>query len=65
MTLTQIKSEVEKGNKVYWANDAYQVIKGKFEWYIKCEMNGHITGLVNSDGELNDNENQFFTKKSK
>lgn len=63
MTLAQIKSEVENGNKVFWSHDGYQVIKGKFQWYIKCEMNGHITGLENEDGELNGDEKEFFSIK--
>jgi len=63
MTLAQIKSEIEKGNKVFWSHNGYQVIKGKYEWYIKCEMNGHITGLVNFEGKLNEDEKEFFVKK--
>lgn len=65
MNFKEIKLAIASGKKVYWSSDGYQVIKGKYEWIIKCEMNGHITGLLNFEGKLTDNESQFFTLKTK
>ena len=62
MTLDEIKSEIDKGHKVYHHNKAYQVIKDDIGQYlIYCNLNGYVIGLTWRDGiTLNGKEQDFF-----
>lgn len=51
MTLTEIKSAVESGQRVYWKNPGYQVVKDRIgQWHINCVWNNHCIGLTWADG---------------
>lgn len=62
MTVQEIKSAVDRGEKVYWANRGYEVIKDRIGQYlIHCTMNDYYTGLTHADDiTLNGDENEFF-----
>lgn len=62
MTLAEIKSTVERGGRVCWVNQAYEVIKDRLgQWLIKCSRNGSCIGLTHLDGvTLNGKEEDFF-----
>jgi hypothetical protein len=61
MNLQEIKSAIESGKKVCWANSRYEVIKHKDgEFSIVCD-NGHSIGLTWTDGKtLNGKEDDFY-----
>lgn len=67
MNLQEIKKAVDQGLTVYWANQAYQVVKNNTnEYLIKCTLNNHCIGLTWQDGKtLNGDEKDFFIKPSK
>ena len=62
MTLNEIKSAVEAGRSVHWANDGYKVIKDKLgRFLIVCLGNDSCWGLTWTDGvTMNENESQFY-----
>lgn len=62
MNLQQIKEAVLSGNRVFWKNKSYEVIKDSLnQWFIKCHFNNHCIGLFWRDGEtLNGDEKDFF-----
>lgn len=62
MTLEQIKTAVEDGHTVYWGSKPYRVIKDSLgQWFIVCDINGHMIGLTWADGKkLNGKEEEFF-----
>lgn len=61
MTLTEIKTAVDAGQTVHWANQAYVVIKDKLGRYlIRCLLNDNYTGLTDASGDMNEKEEQFF-----
>lgn len=61
MTATEIKSAIDSGKKVCWKNPAYEVIKGKDEYLIRCRLNQHCIGLTWQDGvTLNGKEEDFY-----
>ena len=62
MKLKEIKSAVKSGKKVFWSNEAYEVILDSVgQWLIKCNINGHCIGLTKLDGKtMNENEEDFF-----
>ena len=62
MTMQEIKTAIDDGEKVYWCNRGYQVIKDSLGQYmIKCFMNGHCIGLTNAEEtKLNGEESEFF-----
>ena len=64
MTLKEIKSAVRSGKKVFWSNEAYEVILDSVgQWLIECNINGHCIGLTWLDGKtMNENEEDFFTE---
>jgi hypothetical protein len=67
MNLQQIKSAIEEGKTVCWANEAYQVIKTKSGNYlIGYNIGGrgeNYIGLTWRDGEtLNGKEEEFYIK---
>jgi hypothetical protein len=66
MNLQEIKEAINNGQKVYWANENYEVILGKSGYYlIECVVNGNCIGLTHIDGvTLNGNENEFYTIKN-
>ena len=69
MTIKEIKTLVNKGYKVHWSNENYQVIKdnnGKF--LIHSISNDHYIGLHGLEGTkyenvLNGKENDFYFNK--
>jgi len=62
MNLQEIKNAVLSGNKVYWQNPAYEVIKdNNDQWMIK-HIFGHRIGLTWADDiTLNGKEEEFYT----
>lgn len=62
MTLDEIKTAIDAGQKVYWYNRGYQVIKDSIGQYlIKFIPNGHCIGLTGQDGvTLNGEPDEFF-----
>ena len=62
MTVQEIKSAVDRGEKVYWSNCGYEVIKDDIGQYlIHCTMNDYYCGLTWADDvTLNGDENEFF-----
>jgi hypothetical protein len=61
MNLNEIKEAIDSGKKVFWKQDNYQVIKGKYEYLIECKSNKHCIGLTWRDGiTMNGEEQDFF-----
>jgi hypothetical protein len=67
MTLNEIKSAVEAGQSVHWANDGYSVIKDKLgQFLIIFKTNESCIGLTWRDGiTLNGKEADFYIKGAK
>jgi hypothetical protein len=64
MNVKEIKQAVDKGLTVKWANDLYDVVKGKDDYYIICSSNSHCIGLTHKDGiTLNGEESKFYIKR--
>lgn len=50
-TLKQITDAVDRGEEVYWKNNAYQLIKDNSDQYlIKCCINNDVASLYWVDG---------------
>jgi hypothetical protein len=66
MTLGQIKMAIAKGQKVYWSDYSYEVVKDNLSKYlIKCKANNHCIGLTWLDGvTMNGEESDFFTEEA-
>lgn len=64
MDLNQIKSAVDSGHRVKWANSAYDVIRDSLGQYlIVCNLNQSTIGLTWLDGEtLNGKPEQFYVE---
>ena len=62
MTLQEIKAAELAGKKVYWSNDAYEVVHdNKDQWLIVCSLNGYTIGLTWLNGvSMNGNESEFY-----
>jgi len=62
MKIAEIKQAVDDGKNVYWASDAYKVIKDNIGHYLICStFNNYCIGLTNQVGdELNGREDQFY-----
>jgi len=62
MTLDEIKSAVEAGQRVYWAHTGYAVVKDRIgDWLIKCIHNDSCIGLTWLDGvTVNGKPEEFF-----
>ena len=62
MTIEEIKSAVDAGKTVHWANAGYNVIKDSLGQYlIKYAPNGFCIGLTNRAGDrLNGQADQFY-----
>jgi hypothetical protein len=67
MTLQEIKSAVDRGQSVKWANQLYDVIKDSLGQYlIICSSNQYTTGLTHTDGKtLNGRSSEFYISKGK
>ena len=67
MNVNEIKQAVREGKKVFWNNEAYEVVlshfrNGEEQWLIKCSLNGSCIGLTWTDGiTLNGKEEDFYT----
>lgn len=66
MTLDEIKTAVDAGQKVYWFNRGYEVKKDSLGQYlIKFIPNGHCIGLTHLDGvTLNGEPDEFFVESN-
>ena len=62
MTLEEIKTAVEDGQKVYHKTRAYEVIKDRIgQWFIKCNLNDYLIGLTWADKvTMNGKPEDFF-----
>jgi len=65
MTLQEIKSAVDRGQSVKWANQLYDVIKDSLGQYlIICCSNQYTIGLTHTDGKtLNGRPSEFYISK--
>lgn len=66
MTLEEIKSAVDAGDRVHWANRGYVVTRDDLGQYlITFTRNGSAIGLTSRDGtRLNGNPDEFFIGES-
>lgn len=48
MTFDEIKQKVENGEKIYWKNEGYQVIKSKAGFFVKCPAFNSLVGFDES-----------------
>ena len=66
MTLVEIKTAVNAGNKVFWVNENYEVRKclrhnNEEYFFIYCVSNSNVIGLNHADGiTLNGKEEEFY-----
>ncbi len=62
MTLVEIRSAVDAGNRVHWMNNGYVVTRDCLGKYlITFTRNGSAIGLTNRDGtRLNGRPEEFF-----
>ena len=62
MTLQEIKSAVDRGQSVQWANQLYEVQKHHDEYYVVCSSNGHTTKLTDP---MQERPSEFYISKGK
>lgn len=64
MNLNEIKTAVESGQTVHWANSNYKVIKDSVgQWLILCVLNQYCIGLTWQDGvTLNGEPDDFYVE---
>lgn len=64
MTLEEIKNAIDEGQRVFWKNSLYEVMKWKYEYMIIYNFghrNQNCIGLTNQDEKtLNGEENDFY-----
>lgn len=62
MTLIEIKTAVDAGKRVCWANVGYEIVHDSCDqWLIWCRSNDNYIGLTHSDDvTMNGREDQFF-----
>lgn len=66
MTLDEIKTALEAGNRVFWVHNGYEVIRDNLGHYLIQYQDGHCIGLTHQDGvTLNGKEKEFFTIETK
>ena len=64
MNLQEIKDALEAGERVYWVNNGYEVIRDSIGQYLIQYEDGSCIGLTHQDGQtLNGKEKEFFTIK--
>jgi len=63
MTLSEIKTAINNGKRVYWHHEGYPVIKdGLGQYLIVCLNNQSCWGLtLQDDTTMNEKEDDFFT----
>ena len=66
MTLEEIKTAVDAGNRVHWVNSGYVVTRDDLGQYlITFTRNGSAIGLTSRDGtRLNGEPDEFFIGES-
>ena len=66
MTLEEIKTAVDAGNRVHWVNRGYVVTRDDLGQYlITFTRNGSAIGLTSRDGtRLNGEPDEFFVGES-
>ncbi|CRL11903.1 hypothetical protein NIT7321_02773 [Phaeobacter italicus] len=66
MTLEEIKTAVDAGNRVHWVNRGYVVTRDDLGQYlITYTRNGSAIGLTSRDGtRLNGEPDEFFVGES-
>lgn len=63
MSLQEIKQAISSGQKVYWSNESYEVIKDNKDQYLIKHAAGGCMGLTWADDiTLNGKEEDFFTQ---
>ena len=64
MTLNEIKSAVEAGKVVHWANDGYSVVKDSIgQFLVIFKYNDSCISLTWQDGKtLNGQESEFYIR---
>jgi hypothetical protein len=62
MTLSEIKTAITEGKRVFHQSANYEVIRDNIGQYlIRCRSNDYCIGLTWRDGEtMNGEENEFF-----
>ena len=66
MTLEEIKTAVDAGNRVHWVNSGYVVTRDDLGQYlITFTLSGSAIGLTSQDGTLlNGQPGEFFISES-
>lgn len=66
MTLEEIKTAVDAGNRVHWVNSGYVVTRDDLGQYlITFTRNGSAIGLTSRDStRLNGEPDEFFVEKN-
>ena len=66
MTLDEIKTAVDAGDRVHWINSGYVVTRDDLgQYHITFTRNGSAIGLTSRDGtRLNGEPDEFFIKES-
>lgn len=66
MTLEEIKTAVDAGNRVHWVNSGYLVTRdGLGQYLVTFTRNGSAIGLTSRDGtRLNGEPDEFFIEES-
>ncbi|NOE33364.1 hypothetical protein [Ruegeria sp. HKCCD7318] len=66
MTLEEIKTAVDAGNRVHWVNSGYVVTRDDLgQYFITFMRNGSAIGLTGQDGTLlNGEPDEFFIEES-
>lgn len=63
MKLDEIKKIVDSGKDVYCYSLAYKVIKDTLgRYFIKCTLNDFLQPLEDENGNLIEDEKDFYTK---
>jgi len=63
MTLAEIKAAVEAGDRVFYGNKNYEVIKDNLgQWFIKAHSTNYLIGLTGRGDTLNGKPSDFFTQ---
>ncbi len=66
MTLEEIQTAVDAGNRVHWVNSGYVVTRDDLgQYHITFSRNGSAIGLTSRDGTLLKGEpDEFFIEES-
>ena len=65
MKAKDIRKQVELGNKVYWKNNNYEVIKDNIgQWLLHSKCNDWYCGIFDKNGQLNEDDTGYYVIKN-